>query len=93
MSSPYPDSGLTAGTKYWYRVRGWNAAGDGQYSGNGTVTTASVPGTPGTPTLSPVYATTLTVSWTAGSGATSYKVERAPDSGGRPGRGGRLPRG
>lgn len=38
-TTSYSSSGLSAGTKYWYRVRGTNAAGDGAYSGNGTVTT------------------------------------------------------
>lgn len=45
----------------------------------------TVPGTPGTPTFTNVRKTTLRVSWTAATNATSYKIERAPDVAGSPG--------
>jgi hypothetical protein len=45
----------------------------------------TTPGTPGNPTFTGVTGTNITVNWTAASGAESYKVERAPDSGGSPG--------
>lgn len=45
----------------------------------------TTPGAPGDPTFTAVGQTTITVNWTAAGGAESYKVERAPDSGGSPG--------
>jgi len=74
VGTSYADSGLTAGTSYTYRVRGTNGAGDGAYSA--TSTQVTLPGTPGTPTFSGVTGNSMTVSWTASSGATSYKIER-----------------
>lgn len=75
------DTGRTGGTTYWYRVRATNATGDGNYSGNASVTTLVAPGVPGNATYTNIAGTTLTVNWTAGSNATSYKVERASFSG------------
>src|SRR6266511_1742411 len=78
-----PSSGLTASTTYWYRVRATSAGGDGAYTAAASVTTlANVPGAPGTPTFSSVTQTSLTVSWTAASGATSYTLERGTSSSG-----------
>ncbi len=37
----YNDSGLTASTTYWYRSRGTNATGNGQYGATSSVTTQS----------------------------------------------------
>src|SRR3989304_1913146 len=34
----YPDSSVTCGATYWYRVSGANATGDGSYSGSAKVT-------------------------------------------------------
>ncbi|HSN90498.1 MAG TPA: CxxxxCH/CxxCH domain-containing protein [Anaeromyxobacteraceae bacterium] len=86
VSSPWSDGTVAPGTTYWYRVRGSNASGDGAYSGAASVTTATtVPGAPGTPGFTNVAQTSLRASWTAASGATSYKVERAPDASGAPG--------
>jgi hypothetical protein len=55
----YADSGLTANTAYWYRVRATTRSGDGPYSTASIVTTApdapgatNVPSAPGTPTYS-----------------------------------------
>ena len=74
----YNDSGLTEGTTYCYKVRGHNTVGDGSYSLGTQVTTGSLPGAPGTPNFTNISGSTLTVNWAAGSGATSYKVERSP---------------
>jgi len=45
-AASYGDSGLTASTIYWYRIRATNVTGDGAYSGNASTTTASVGNTP-----------------------------------------------
>jgi titin len=87
----WTDSTVSPNTGYWYRVRARNLAGvAGSYSAARSVTTAVDPGTvppgaAGTPTYSSIAATTLTVSWAAATGATSYALERAPDSSGAPG--------
>jgi hypothetical protein len=78
----FNDTGLTANTSYSYRVRGTNPDGDGVFSSVGSQTTvASPPGVPGTPTFSSVTSSGKRVNWTAGSGATSYKLERCTGAG------------
>ncbi len=80
----YNESGRSANTSYYYRVRGANATGDGSYSASSSALT--LPGAPGTATFSNVLSSSITVGWTAPTGgASSYKIERAPDSGGSPG--------
>ncbi|HET9554220.1 MAG TPA: fibronectin type III domain-containing protein, partial [Anaeromyxobacteraceae bacterium] len=77
-TSPYTDSTLTAGTTYWYRVVAVNAGGSTTGTG-ASVTT--LPTAPGTPTFSATGFTATTVTWTAATGATSYNLQRASDSG------------
>jgi hypothetical protein len=50
----------------------------------------TLPGVPGNPTFTDVGQTTITVNWTSATGATSYKVERAPDVSGSPGTWGQI---
>jgi hypothetical protein len=72
----YNDTGRSLGTQYSYAIRAKNTCGA---SGNGTcatTTTLNVPAAPGAPTFTSVSCTTLTVNWTAVSGATSYDVWR-----------------
>jgi fibronectin type 3 domain-containing protein len=77
----HTDTGLAAGTTYWYRVRATNASGvPGTYSPTRTASTLASP--PGGPTYSAVSATSVTLSWTAGEGATRYNVERSIGSSG-----------
>ena len=73
------DSGLLAGTLYWYQVRAQSSAGTGAYSAAAQVITQ--PGAPGAPTFTNLGATSVTVSWMPVAGAVSYKIERAPDDG------------
>lgn len=58
-------TGLSAGTKYYVRVRAKNAAGTGGWSSGASTTTWSVPNTPATPTISNVSANSLRVNFTA----------------------------
>ena len=64
-------SGLSAGTNYTYQIRSNNADGSGSYSAVKTITTI-----PNAPTGVSATATvdSVTVSWTAASGATGYEV-------------------
>ncbi|WP_242356059.1 MULTISPECIES: fibronectin type III domain-containing protein [Anaeromyxobacter] len=56
-------------------------------SRNGPV---GVPFVPGTPTFANVTATDVQVNWATAAGATSYKLERAPDASGGPGEWGEV---
>ncbi|HET6410921.1 MAG TPA: fibronectin type III domain-containing protein [Anaeromyxobacter sp.] len=40
----YPDTGLTASTIYWYRVRAFNASGDSAYTNTASATTSAASG-------------------------------------------------
>jgi len=40
----YPDTGLTASTTYWYRVRAYNASGDSAYTNDASATTSATAG-------------------------------------------------
>jgi Fibronectin type III domain/NapC/NirT cytochrome c family, N-terminal region len=81
VTSPFSSTGLVAGTTYWYRVQAVNASGTVNGTGASTATLPTPPGTPGTPTFSGTTASGTTVTWTASSGATSYDLQRALDSG------------
>ncbi|MEI6947587.1 LamG-like jellyroll fold domain-containing protein [Paraflavisolibacter sp. H34] len=81
-------AGLAAGTQYFWRVRGVNSTGGGNFSLTRSFTTASAPPPlPGTPTLSAPgdgatnQAINPTLSWTAASNAQSYRVEVSENSG------------
>ncbi|MCA1628325.1 MAG: fibronectin type III domain-containing protein, partial [Acidobacteria bacterium] len=78
----YSDTGLSATTQYIYRVRAYNTVGDSGYSNEANATTLG--NAPAAPTgLSATAGNAeVTLSWTASSGATSYKVKRATVSGG-----------
>jgi hypothetical protein len=74
----YPVSGLTPNTNYYYLVRAFN---DNGTSGNSnTIGVTTTGGTLVTPEVSIAEATgTITLSWAAVAGATSYRVEAATD--------------
>ena len=84
-SSPYTDVGLTPSTAYFYEVKAINSAGTSGYSSEATATTSAPPVVaPGIPTgvgATAQSSTSIAVSWTAVTGATSYKVFRSPTSG------------
>ena len=68
-------TGLTAGTSYTFTIQAVNASG-----GGGSVTTAAVytlPAAVTAPTTSAYTLTTMSVGWTAATGATSYNVSAA----------------
>lgn len=68
-------TGLTSGVTYYYRVRVFNGTCISANSGTITYATAATPGAPGGLTVVVNSCDELTVSWTAGSGATSYEIQ------------------
>jgi hypothetical protein len=84
MDSTSSVSGLQGNTMYYWRVRGSNAGGPGEWSATRSFTTVATP--PSIPTLvSPENGSTdtplnETLSWGASSNATSYRIQVATDS-------------
>jgi autotransporter-associated beta strand protein len=78
----YTDSGLTNGTPYYYVVASVGANGTGVDSAEATATpVTTVPVAPASLTATPGNAQVV-LDWTASSGATSYVVQQATNSGG-----------
>ena len=79
----YSDTGLAAGTTYFYRVRATNASGDSSYSNETSATTVVSP--PNAPTGLAATATSSTqinLSWTDVANETGFKIERKTGAGG-----------
>ena len=74
-ATSYSHTSLTGGATWYYKVAGVNDIGEGPNSDRANATVVAL-GTPVTPTFSSIAQTTLTVGWTAVSGATSYNVYR-----------------
>ncbi|HEY2290629.1 MAG TPA: fibronectin type III domain-containing protein [Thermoanaerobaculia bacterium] len=85
-TTSFADSGLTCNTAYFYVVTASNGSCDSGNSAQASTTTSTCTCTPpAAPTgvaTSGATQTGLTVSWTASSGATSYKILRSTTSGG-----------
>ncbi len=79
-ATSYSNTGLTANTTYYYRIKASNSGGTSAYTSNSSTTT--LPNAPATPTgLSATAAsqTQINVGWSSVSGATNYVLERSPD--------------
>ncbi len=81
----YSDTGLTANTSYYYRVRSSNTAGDSAYSNEANVTTPSagtVPAAPASLSAKAISSSQINLSWADVSSETGFKVERKTGAGG-----------
>src|SRR5262249_60683429 len=82
-ATTYTDSAVTSGTKYFYTVAAYNSYG---VSTDSTEVSAT-PQAPVTPPAVPIGViatpgdTTVSLTWTAVGGATSYHVKRSTTSG------------
>ena len=82
----YSNTGVSANTRYWYRVRAYNAVGTSPYS-NDASAIMTTPPAPTALTTTPVTGVRIDLAWTDNSGTEEqgFRVERAPDVGGAPG--------
>jgi len=80
----YPDTGLSASTPYYYRVRATNAPGDSPYSNTASATTQSPSPPPTAPTnlaATAASSSQINLSWTnTSTSQTSVKIERSTDN-------------
>ncbi len=82
----YSNTGLSASTTYYYRVRSTNAGGDSAYSNEAYATTQAaqtVPTAPSGLTATKASTTQINLSWTDNSNnETGFKIERKTGAGG-----------
>jgi fibronectin type 3 domain-containing protein len=83
-TTSYTDTGVTAGTAYYYKIAAVNSAGTSAESSEVSATPTSGVTVPPTPTGVTATAGVVQVAlgWSASSGATSYNVYRGTSSGG-----------
>ncbi len=75
----YPDTGLAASTKYWYRVRAYNSTGESTYTNNASATTGAGGGALALTTMTCPAATqgrayTCALAATGGTGPYTFSV-------------------
>lgn len=85
-STSYTDGNLAASTKYYYRLRANNGAGDSAYTPVASATTQAVtpppptaPATPSSFAASALSASQVKLSWQDVANESLYKLERSPD--------------
>ncbi len=77
----YTITGLTSGTSYRYRIAAVNGCGTSGYKTGDVVPSGSVLGAPTNPVANNILCTQFNATWNPVTGATSYEVQRATDSG------------
>ena len=84
-TTSYTDTGLSSDTRYYYRVRAYNSAGNSAYSGEDyTITngSGSTPSAPSNLSVSTQSATSIRITWTDNSNnETGFKIERKTSGG------------
>ncbi len=82
----YSNTGLSASTTYYYRVRSYNASGDSAYSNEAYATTQAAqtgPTAPSSLTATKASSSQINLSWTDNSNnETGFKIERKTGAGG-----------
>ncbi|MGO8670870.1 MAG: fibronectin type III domain-containing protein, partial [Capsulimonadaceae bacterium] len=81
-ASSYTNTGLTAGTTYYYKVTAVDAAGTSAESTEVSATPTGAPPTTPTGLTATGGTAQVALAWTAGTGATSYNIYRGTASGG-----------
>jgi len=85
-ATSYSNTGLTASTTYFYRIRATNAAGDSAYSNEVSATTQSPPPPPAAPsglTATATSTTQINLTWADNANnETGFKLERKTGAGG-----------
>jgi hypothetical protein len=84
-SLTFVDNGLLAGTSYFYQIFSYNGAGVltnylTTVNASNSGSRITVPGKPATPTASLVEQNQFTVTWTATTGADSYRLDVSKDN-------------
>src|SRR5208283_1021835 len=79
-ATTYADSGLTAGTTYYYKVSAWNSAGETLSAAASGATQVAAPSAPASVTVNNPTLTSLQVSWTdTSTNAAGIRVYRSTD--------------
>jgi titin len=82
-ATAYANTGLTANTTYWYRIRAVNAAGNSAWSNVASVTTPGAGGVPVAPSnlrVTTVTRTSITLAWNDNStDETDFQIQRSTD--------------
>ncbi|MDR2793379.1 MAG: fibronectin type III domain-containing protein [Treponema sp.] len=83
-STPYTDAGLSADTTYYYKVSASNSGGEGYRSNYISAKTSvlAVPTVPADVTAAAASSSSVTVRWSAVSGADGYYIYRSTSSSG-----------
>jgi fibronectin type III domain protein len=84
-TTSYPDSGLSASTSYYYRVRAYNAAGSSSYDSTASATTQAhplaVPSAPTNLTATTVSSSRVNLTWTDNAtNEDGFILERSADN-------------